>query len=79
MTRDINLWEPFSNQHMIQNRPIKQMFQKFKKLICEKLDYQYADATIKSYLYGYESVKRNEAYYIMRDEAYQFQKKYRLR
>ena len=74
----LDLWEPFSNPHLIENRERTKLFKEYWGTINQVLDYRYAKSTIKRNLKGSSYVKRNLAYSIMRKIAVKFFKRKKL-
>ena len=68
----IDLYEPFSNSHMIANRSRKRLFEEYWGIINRVLEYEYSKTTIKSYLKGGYGVRKNLAYLTMRQVAINF-------
>ena len=68
----LDLWEPFSDPHLIENRDRIKLFKEYWDSINKVLDYRYSKSTIKRNLKGSSYVKRNLGYSIMRELAVKF-------
>lgn len=71
---NIDLWKPFADSHLVENKWKKDLFKRFQSNIRQN----YSKSTIKGILKAYKSTKRNSTFFEIRSKALSFFKRRKL-